>query len=170
MGQSRTLPSPCFPKPSPPGATISRFSCSFVAFVVQMLVLAACATAPTLPTCQPSQLLTSQPGFPEIQGDMHSSGELWALIFFDKAYTGMDEKIVWRITGAGTQFEAQARAEDGTVIRPSWGPDFHGGSSWDRPGEEWGTGFNFPKPGCWTITVTCGATTGEIRLQVLPSS
>ncbi len=97
---------------------------------------------------------------------MKSAGELWALLFFDKAQSGKEEKIVWRITGTGKQFDAQAQHADGTIIRPVW-VEYHGGSSWERPGEEWGSAFNFPKPGCWTLTIARGATTGEIRLEVL---
>jgi hypothetical protein len=125
------------------------------------------ATA-TLATCQPSRIQTSKNDFPEIQGTMSSEGEMWALLFFDKAHAKEELKIVWRITGTGEQFIVQARHEDGTVISPIWGPEAHGGSNWDRPGDEWGTGFNFPKPGCWTLTATRGTTIGEISLNVLP--
>ncbi len=100
---------------------------------------------------------------------MKSSGELWALLFFDKAQAQQDLKIVWRITGTGSPFTIKAQHTDGTIVKPIWGPEYHGGSSWQRPGDEWGTGFNFPKPGCWTLTVTLGKTIGEIRLEVLPS-
>ena len=92
---------------------------------------------------------------------------MWALLFFDKAHAKEDLKIVWRITGSGKQFTVQARNEDGTVVSPTWGPEDHGGSTWERPGYEWGTGFNFPKPGCWTLTATRGTTIGEIRLDIL---
>lgn len=92
---------------------------------------------------------------------------MWALLFFESAHTNDDEKIVWRITGAGEEFRAQAQNEDGTIILPVWGPEYHGGSNWERPGAEWGTGFSFPEPGCWKITVTRGVTTGEISLDVL---
>lgn len=135
--------------------------------------VAACAPvpAPSTPTatqagCQPSQILPNKSGFPEVQGTMKSDGELWALLFFDKAQSTQDEKIVWRITGTTMQFKVQAQHEDGTIIRPIWGPEYHWESSWTRPGDEWGTGFNFPKPGCWTLTATSGATVGEIRLEV----
>jgi hypothetical protein len=145
------------------------------------IVLAACAPSPDRPTvtptqsatiatqavCQPSVAQPSKNGFPEIQGTMKSGGELWALLFFDKAQANTEEKIVWRITGTGKQFDIFAQHEDGTIIHPIWGPDYHGSSNWERPGDEWGTGFNFPKPGCWTLTVTLGATIGEIRLDVL---
>lgn len=125
------------------------------------------ATA-TLAACQPSRIQTSKIDFPEIQGTMSTDGEMWALLFFDKAHAKEDVKIVWRITGSGKQFIVQGRHEDGTVISPIWGPDDHGSSNWDRPGYEWGTGFNFPKPGCWTLIATRGTTIGEIRLDVLP--
>ena len=155
-----------------------------LAFVTISIVFAACAptqpdrvgdtptpstSSATLPACQPSQIQPSRGGFPEIQGTMKSAGELWALLFFDKAQASQDEKIVWRITSIGTgNFEVQARHEDGTLIRPIWGPEYHVSSSWERPGDEWGTGFNFPEPGCWTLTVMRGATIGEIRLDVAP--
>ena len=153
-------------------------------FITISIVLAACAPAPnrpritpsqsapiaTKPVCQPSLTQPSKHGFPEIQGTMRSDGELWALLFFDKAYAKQEAKIVWRITGTGKQFDITARHEDGTIIHPIWGPEYHGSSNWERPGDEWGTGFNFPESGCWTLTVTLGATTGEIRLEVLAPS
>jgi hypothetical protein len=98
---------------------------------------------------------------------MKSDGEMWALLFFDEAHAKEDEKIVWRITGAGEDFTARAQNEHGTIISPIWGPDYHESSTWERPDEEWGTGFNFPEPGCWRLIVTHGTTTGEIRLDVL---
>ena len=97
---------------------------------------------------------------------MKSDGEMWALLFFDKAHANMDEKFVWRITGSG-EFHIQAQNEKGEIILPIWGPEYHGGSNWERPGDEWGTGFNFPEPGCWKITVNRGTTTGEITLEVV---
>jgi hypothetical protein len=124
----------------------------------------------TQPACQPSKILKSSNSFPEIQGTMKSAGELWALLFFDTAHANEELKFVWRITftGIGQGFHAEARNEKGMTILPVWGPDFHESSTWKRPGEEWGTGFNFPTSGCWTITVTSGVTKGEIYLDVLP--
>jgi hypothetical protein len=142
-----------------------------------MVWQAACAPAPgypisrtaptaTQPGCQPSQTQPTKSGFPEVRVNMKSSGEMWALLFFDNAKAMVDEKIVWRINGSG-QLDFRAQNEDGMIIHPIWGPDYHENSTWNRPGEEWGTGFNFPEPGCWTITVTQGTTIGEIRLRVL---
>jgi len=96
---------------------------------------------------------------------MKTKGELWALLFFETAHVDEDEKIVWRISGEGDQFQAQAENEEGTRIQPVW-MEYHGGSNWQRPGQEWGTGFNFPSPGCWRITVNRGETTGTISLNV----
>ena len=143
-----------------------------------LVLLVACTSATELPTaapatetpvsCQPSKIQESQSGFGEIQGEMQSGGELWALLFFQRAYVNEEAKIVWRITGEGGEFEAQAQSESGTIIRPVW-EAYHDSSTWKRPGLEWGTGFNFPAPGCWRITVTHGETKGRISLDVLGS-
>jgi hypothetical protein len=134
---------------------------------VFLILLTACARNSSEETgCQPSTIQKSQNDFLEVQGDMESRGEVWALLFFETAHVNEDAKIVWRITGESDEFQAQAQSEDGTVIQPIW-IEYHGGSSWQRPGQEWGTGFNFPTPGCWTITVSRGDTTGTISLDVL---
>ena len=138
--------------------------------IASLIFLAACALpinpAETEFRCQPSRIQKSENDFLEIRGNMKSDGELWALLFFETAHTNEDEKIVWRITGEGDEFHAQAQTDDGTILAPIW-TDYHGGSNWQRPGQEWGTGFNFPKPDCWKITITRGETTGEIALDVL---
>ncbi len=102
---------------------------------------------------------------------MQTDGELWALLFFDQARAHQDLKFVWRIAsiGTGPSFQIDAKNENGKTTLPIWGPEFHESSSWHRPGLEYGTGFNFPEPGCWTITVTSGATIGEIVLDVIAS-
>jgi hypothetical protein len=136
-------------------------------WITVLVLLAACSFGTgTLAGCQPSEAQTSSTGFREIRADMKSRGEVWALLFFDTAHANEDEKIVWRITGESDQLDAQAQSEGGTVIQPIW-KEYHGGSNWQRPGQEWGTGFNFPEPGCWTITVRRGETTGTISLDVL---
>jgi hypothetical protein len=115
--------------------------------------------------CKPSPVLRDSGPYPEIQGTMKTDGELWALPFFANAIVDEEMKIVWRITGEGGEFAAQAQSEDGTIIQPVW-EEYHESSTWERPGEEWGTGFNFPAPGCWTITVTYGETVGTIALEI----
>ncbi len=147
------------------------------------LLLAACAPAvnmvteiptQTTPTatqhvCTPSKILTASSSFPEIQGSMQTGGELWALLFFNKAVVSKEEKIVWRITGSRGDFTVQAQNDEGTIISPVWGPEYHESSTWERPGEEWGTGFNFPKAGCWKLTASYGETIGQIGLDVVAS-
>ena len=152
-----------------------------------LILLVACTSATEMPTaipatetltsippsstpvvCQPSKILESQVAFGEIQGDMQSDGTLWALLFFKAVYVDAEAKIVWRITGEGGEFNAQAQSENGTIIQPIW-QEYHESSTWERPGQEWGTGFNFPEAGCWTITVTYGETKGTIALKVLSS-
>ena len=135
--------------------------------VLKIIPASDSSTPQTRATCQSSQIQTSTNQMPEIQGTMSTDGEMWALLFFDQAHAEEDLKIVWKMTGSGNQLTVQAVHEDGTIISPSWGPDQHEGSNWDHPGLEWGTGFNFPKPGCWTLTATRGTTSGEIRLDVL---
>jgi len=52
------------------------------------------------------------------------------------------------------------------VATIDFGPEPHDGSSWDRTGAEYGTGFVFPKPGCWDIHVTTANTTGDVWIVV----
>jgi hypothetical protein len=138
-------------------------------FIAILALLPACTLGTETPAvCQPSKIQVSENEFHEIQADMKSDGEIWALLFFETARANEDAKIVWRITGEVDTFEAQAQSEDGLVLTPIW-KEYHGGSNWQRPGQEWGTGFNFPAPGCWTITVRRGETTGTISLDVLAS-
>jgi hypothetical protein len=77
-------------------------------------------------------------------------------------------KIVWRSIGEGS-FTVDAQGPDGVVIEPTWGPDPHGSSTWERPGEEWGTGWIFPSAGCWTFEVSRGDATARLVAEVFVS-
>ena len=44
----------------------------------------------------------------------------------------------------------------GTVKSP------HSGSTYDRPGDEWGTGFLFDEPGCWHIHLQRTVRAGDV--------
>ncbi|MDG4821082.1 hypothetical protein O7635_04335 [Asanoa sp. WMMD1127] len=112
------------------------------------------------PTC-------SSPVHSELQG----TGSLWALFFPRPGQTapvvaGEETKIVWKIGGTG-DFTIAATGPDGATAELVWGPTGHGASTWERPGTEYGTGFLFPRAGCWTVTAerTSGER-GELFLTV----
>ncbi|MBE3560765.1 MAG: hypothetical protein IMW89_16320 [Ktedonobacteraceae bacterium] len=50
---------------------------------------------------------------------------------------------------------------NGGQVKPVWGPTYHASSTWHRPGQEWGTGFTLPRPGCWDLHVTRSGITWE---------
>jgi len=65
--------------------------------------------------------------------------------------TTRDEaKIVWRMTGSGP-LRLSTVGPGGVVGKLAWGPEAHGGSNYDRPGDEWGAGYRFPAAGCWRL-------------------
>jgi hypothetical protein len=85
--------------------------------------------------------------------ELHGQGSasLWGLILSPLPIrTGDDVKIVWRMTGSGSM-RVRAVSPGGRVAPLAWGPDLHGGSTYHRPGEEWGVGYRFTVPGCWRL-------------------
>ncbi|TDD24903.1 hypothetical protein [Nonomuraea diastatica] len=105
-------------------------------------------------------------GFPEVQGTARDA-ELWGLLFVKETplHHGDEIKIVWRMTGEGP-LHVRATLPDGAAATLVWGPEEHSGSSWRRPGQEWGTGFVFPKPGCWKVELTRTRGSGHVWLPV----
>ncbi|MFI7697780.1 hypothetical protein [Nonomuraea sp. NPDC049480] len=106
-------------------------------------------------------------GLAEVRGTAENA-ELWGLLFA-KAPPPLrraeEVKIVWRMTGEGP-LQVKATLPDGTRAKLIWGPERHGGSNWRRPGQEWGTGFVFPKDGCWKIELTRTRGSGHVWLLV----
>lgn len=109
----------------------------------------------------------------EVHADGPDEVEGWALVFntWDLAPgepltipTGKEAKIVWRLTGDG-DLSFRAIGPKGEVENLVWGPEQHGGSNWERPGEEWGTGWLLPATGCWTLEVTRGAAVLSISAE-----
>ncbi|MEU1384712.1 MULTISPECIES: hypothetical protein [unclassified Nonomuraea] len=98
---------------------------------------------------------------------MSADAEVWGLLFVSGLPLHRKEttKIVWRMTGEGP-LTVRASLPDGTAARLAWGPEEHGGSSWHRPGDEWGTGLVFPKPGCWKIELSRTHGKGHLWLPV----
>ena len=120
----------------------------------------------TTSTCPPTAQLDGNGGLPERQG-AGTGATLWALFFPREPVltAGTEIKVVWRMTGSGS-LSISAYGPDGMVVEPVWGPESHGGSTWNRPGEEWGTGWVFPAAGCWTISATRTSGSGYLVVRV----
>ena len=118
--------------------------------------------------CQITPEQTSSIGLPEMQADT-AGGEVWALLLSGPTIrANHPTNIVWRATGSGA-FQVVAFGIDGSQLTPASGPDPHGSSNWRRRGDEWGTTFVFPQPGCWELLVTRGASlTATLWLMVAP--
>jgi hypothetical protein len=74
-------------------------------------------------------------------------------------------KIVWRITGTGDLHLASIDP-DGRPQLLQWGPDEHLSSTYTRPGDEWGAGYLFTQPGCWTLRATRGTASASVWLEI----
>jgi hypothetical protein len=101
-----------------------------------------------------------------VQGTAHGA-TLWGLLMFAHplpARVGDQEKIVWRMTGPGPTITLLAIGPDGTPHRLLWGPEFHAGSNFAKPGDEWGAGYVFTQPGCWDLRAVRGAVSADVWL------
>ena len=120
------------------------------------------AAATTTPTPAPSLGPLGQPGCKpaspfssmELQGTPGEPGtSLYGLAFVsadEGLAVGVDIKVAWRMTGEG-DLTVRLIDPDGLPKALEWGPEPHGGSTYHRPGDEWGTGFKLDRPGCWEI-------------------
>ena len=94
------------------------------------------------------------------------SGRAWAVAFGAlPATVGQDLKVVWRVTGKGP-LRVTFRDPSGDPRALEFGPDEHSGSSFVHPGREWGTGFSFDAPGCWTVHVRRTGTVATVGIRV----
>ena len=104
----------------------------------------------------------------EIRG-VSTNASLWGLALGPghvPPRAGEELKIVWRMTGAGP-LTATVTAPDGTNQPLVFGPEPHvGASTYQRPGDEWGTGVLFTTAGCWHIHLACASTAGDVWLAV----
>jgi hypothetical protein len=111
---------------------------------------------------------TSSAGFPQVRGTSRDAS-LWGLLMFPHALparVGDQEKIVWRMTGSGP-LRLLVIGPGGQRHRLEWGPEQHGGSNWDKPGLEWGSGCVFTVPGCWNLRAIRGHATANVWLRVV---
>jgi hypothetical protein len=116
--------------------------------------------------CQPASPSGAFPA--EIYGTS-KGGTSWA--WFMAAYppvVGIEDKTVWRLDGtkAAVSPTFTLIGPAGQPGRLNWGPDEHGGSSWGRPGREFGTGLVFPTPGCWDVHVTLDQLASDVYVVV----
>ena len=61
----------------------------------------------------------------------------------------------------------EAIGPGGTHHRLAWGPAFHLGSNWDKPGDEWGAGYVFTAPGCWDLRAIRGNAAADVWIDVI---
>jgi hypothetical protein len=112
-----------------------------------------------------------------ISGEARGSatiGDLWAVELNPnladphaavlRGVMGKPYKIVWRMEGVGDA-TFTAIAPDGTR-HPPVELRAHGGSNWNRPGDEWGSAFDFTQAGCWQIHVERANNSGDLWLRV----
>jgi hypothetical protein len=79
--------------------------------------------------------------------------------------TGEQVKIVWRMTGSGP-LQLSAISPHGKAVPLKWGPEAHGGSNYDRPGDEWGAGYQFTTAGCWHLHAQRTIGSADLWLRV----
>ena len=146
----------------------------------------AAGTAETLPTASATTSAASEPppsaegracdqtpirtsGFPEVQG-IGRDATIYGLLFTSHpgpVRAGEELKIVWRMTGEG-DLSVSYFAPDGRPGVLTFGPEAHSGSSYQRPGDEWGTGFSFDAAGCWRIHLERSVGSGDVWLAIAP--
>lgn len=97
-----------------------------------------------------------------------TGARLWGLIMAppNSLVAGPDAtKIVWRMTGSGplrlAAFDGRGRS-----IGLAWGPEQHEGSTYRRPGDEWGAGYRFRSPGCYRLTARRDVGRAEVWLRI----
>jgi hypothetical protein len=96
-----------------------------------------------------------------------TGGSVAALVFEELPATiGRTLKIVWRVTGSG-DLHVDVTRPDGSPATLSFGPEPHGASTFQRPGQEWGTGFVPDTTGCWRIDVRRGEVRALVSIEVV---
>jgi len=122
-------------------------------------------TGPAASCARPSPIAVGKQG-PEITGRGRGA-QLHGLIMvphFPISAGRRSVKIVWRMTGSGplklAAYDAHGRKVPLAWIEP------HGGSNYHRPGDEWGSGYHFLRPGCYRLTARRTVGSAEAWLRV----
>jgi hypothetical protein len=120
--------------------------------------------------CDPASPITTTPSLgPEVHGS-GDNATLYGLIMAQKPMpvrADEDVKIVWRMTGSGP-LQLSTVSPAGTAVALRWGPEAHGGSNYDRPGDEWGAGYLFTTAGCWHLHAQRTTGSADVWLEVAP--
>lgn len=126
---------------------------------------------PGAPGCAPASPMRIDPtsGSMEVQGTANAGESLYGLIIADIPLTASNTttKFVWRMTGSG-ELTVAVKRPDGSNGHIVWGPSAHDDSTYNRPGEEWGTGIILDAPGCWEFVLHHGAAEASVYLQLPP--
>lgn len=103
---------------------------------------------------------------PEIRATT-SSGQAWGLTMPARVplRAGDPLKIVWRVTGHGP-LRVRVTGPGRARVPLTFGPEPHAASTYSRPGDEWGTGYRFPRPGCWHIHLARTDVAGDVWFRV----
>lgn len=114
-------------------------------------------------TCDGTPVLTSA-GLAEVRG-ISQDAESWGLLFAEVPFErGQEVKIVWRMTGEGP-LKASASLPSGE--RASWcGWKITAGRTGSAPATSGGTGWVFPKAGCWKVELSRTRGSGHVWLKV----
>lgn len=120
------------------------------------------------PGCQPPSPVSEADGFPEIQGTgVEPETTLYALIMAPHGASfpvGEELKFVVRMTGSG-DLAATLIDPSGASQALLWGPEAHGGSTYQRPGSEWGLGFAVGHEGCWELRLSTASSGGSFWFE-----
>jgi hypothetical protein len=117
--------------------------------------------------CSPASPIRTGGMGPEVQGNGQGA-TLYGLIMLATPLpirTGQEVKIVWRMTGSGP-LRLSATSPQGRAVALRWGPEPHGGSNYERPGEEWGAGYLFGSAGCWHLRAQRTQGSADVWLRV----
>jgi hypothetical protein len=138
------------------------------ALLLAVLPLAGCVSPDaTKASCdRPSKLAVTGYG-PEVSA-RGQDAQLHGLVFargLPLRASEKDLKIVWRMTGSGPLTLAAYDAR-GRKVALAWGPEEHGGSTYHRPGDEWGSGYRFAAPGCYRLTARRTVGRAEVWLRI----
>ncbi|MGP4026825.1 hypothetical protein [Actinomadura sp. 3N407] len=122
------------------------------------------------PGCRPASPVAPYggDGLPEVRATgngIRARGLIMVPGGYPPLRAGRELKIVWRVTGS-EPLRATTTGPDGRDRPVLWGPERHGGSSYHRPGDEWGVGYRLDEPGCWRLRLTRGTGSADAWLRV----